>query len=47
VKADDGQSSKTKYITAAQFCSENLNGEDNLGDQDMDGKVILKWIVKK
>jgi hypothetical protein len=27
--------------------SENLKGTDHLGDKGRDGRVILKWILKK
>jgi hypothetical protein len=27
--------------------SEKLKGRDNLGDLDVDGKMLLKWILEK
>jgi hypothetical protein len=30
-----------------QFLSENLKGRDHLENIDVDGRVILKWILKK
>jgi hypothetical protein len=30
-----------------QFWSENLMGNDHLGDVDLDGRIILKWVFWK
>jgi len=30
-----------------KFCSDNLKGRDYLGDFDIDGKIILKLILRK
>jgi hypothetical protein len=29
-----------------KFLSENLKGEDRLGDLDVDGRLILKWTLR-
>jgi hypothetical protein len=30
-----------------KFYSDNLKGRDHLGDRDVDGRAILKWILNK
>jgi hypothetical protein len=31
----------------AKFWSENVKGRDNLENLDADGRIILKWILRK
>jgi hypothetical protein len=28
------------------FFSENLKGSEHLGDADVEGRIILKWVLK-
>jgi hypothetical protein len=34
-------------VKYTEFYSENLKGRDRLGDLHIDGKIILKWVLRK